>query len=234
MLNSVKQMGFKWEILLNKLIPYTMITNIIVWLVDIISKLGYLGVGLAMFIESFFAPIPSELVLPFSGFVVSQGTLNLYLTIVVATISAYLGTLPFYFIGKWGQGMVDKFLRKFGKYLFIYPEDVDMGYKAFEKYGNGIVFLGRLIPIIRTVISLPAGVSKMNFFIFSIYTLLGSLVWSAILIIAGYTLGENWNVVGGYVSKYEKVIIALIIVLMVLFVVRGIYKIIKAKELSNS
>ena len=130
--------------------------------------------------------------------------------------------------------MVDKFLRKFGKYLFIYPEDVDMGYKAFEKYGNGIVFLGRLIPIIRTVISLPAGVSKMNFFIFSIYTLLGSLVWSAILIIAGYTLGENWNVVGGYVSKYEKVIIALIIVLMVLFVVRGIYKIIKAKELSNS
>jgi membrane protein DedA with SNARE-associated domain len=230
----VKQMESKLEILLNKLIPKTMITAIITWLVDIISKLGYPGVGLAMFIESFFAPIPSELVLPFSGFVVSQGTLNLYLTIIVATISAYLGTLPFYFIGKWGQGMVDKFLRKFGKFLFIYPEDVDMGYKAFNQYGNGIVFLGRLIPIIRTVISLPAGVSKMNFFIFSVYTLLGSLVWSSILIIAGYALGENWSVVGGYVSKYEKIIIALIIILIILFIARGIYKIIKTKKLSDS
>lgn len=211
-----------------------MITNIINWLVNLISNLGYPGVGLAMFIESFFAPIPSEIILPFSGFVVSQGTLNLYITILVATLCAYLGTLPFYFIGRWGQGWVDKFLKKYGKFFFISKEDVEKGYKAFDKYGKGIVFFGRLVPIVRTVISFPAGVSKMNFILFSIYTMLGAAIWSTILILGGFFLGENWDVVGEYVSKYEKVIYLVIAIFVILFIARAVYKIYKRRKLADS
>lgn len=206
-----------------------MISTIIDWLVNAISTLGYPGVAIAMFLESFFAPISSEIILPFSGFVCARDGMNIYITIIVASLAAYLGTLPFYFIGRWGKGSVDKFLRKFGKYLFIPSSDLDKGYRAFDKYGNGIVFFGRLIPIVRTVISFPAGVAKMNFGIFSLYTLLGSLLWSSILAFAGFFLGENWEIVEGYVGKYEKVIYVILIALVVVYVIRGIYKIIKER-----
>lgn len=183
-----------------------------------------------MFLESFFAPIPSEMILPFSGFVASLGSLNIYLVIIVATISAYLGSLPFYFLGVWGQDWVNKFLNKYGKYFFINKKDVDLAYKSFDKYGNTIVFFGRLIPIVRTFISFPAGVSKMNFIIFSIYTLAGTMIWSALLGYAGFLLGDNWNIVIDYISKYEKIIIAVIAIIIVLYLGRGIYTTFIKKE----
>lgn len=199
-----------------------MITSFIDWLVKIIEVLGYPGVALSMFIESFFAPIPSEIILPFSGFVASQGSLNIYVVILVATVAAYLGTLPFYFIGLWGEDVVLKFLKKYGKYLFISQKDLDNGYKAFEKFGYGIVFLGRLIPIVRTVISFPAGASKMNFGIFSLFTLVGTLIWSSILAYTGYVMGGNWKIVSVYVDEYQKVIIGVLLVIFLLYVWRGI------------
>lgn len=199
-----------------------MINSLIEWLVNLISSVGYWGVGLAMFIESFFAPIPSEIILPFSGFVASQGTLNIYIVIVVATITAYLGSLPFYLVGRWGEKSVMKFLEKYGKYLFISKSDLDKGFGAFEKYGNGIVLLGRVIPIVRTVISFPAGVSKMKFGLFSVYTLIGTAVWSTILAMAGYFLGSKWEVVSEYVSKYEKVIFVILGLGIIWYVTRGI------------
>lgn len=199
-----------------------MITSLVDWLVNLISSMGYWGVGLSMFIESFFAPIPSEIILPFSGFVASQGTLNIYIVIIVATVAAYLGSLPFYLVGRWGEKAVLKFLNKYGKYLFISKNDVDKGYEVFEKYGSKIVLVGRVIPIVRTVISFPAGASKMKFAVFTLYTLIGTAIWSAILGFAGYFLGENWKNVSEYVSKYEKVIIVLILVFAVWYVWRGI------------
>lgn len=204
-----------------------MFSFIIDWLVRTISVLGYPGVAIAMFLESFFAPIPSELILSFSGFVCSNNKMNIYITIGVATFAAYLGTLPFYVIGRWGKSSVDTFLKKFGKYLFISVSDIEKGYTAFNKYGNGIVFLGRLIPIIRTVISFPAGIAKMNFFVFSLYTFLGTLIWSTILSFAGFLLGENWEKVVIYVSKYEKIIYIALFILFILFIGRWIYKTIK-------
>ena len=108
------------------------------------------------FYESFFAPILG-IILPFSGFVASTGTLNIYLVILVATFAAYLGTLPFYFIGMWGEKYVFKLLERYGKYLFIEKQDVDWAFGLFEKHGSKIVLLGRLIPIVRSLISLPAG-----------------------------------------------------------------------------
>ena len=181
-----------------------MINSLVDWLVNLINSVGYWGVGLAMFIESFFAPIPSEIILPFSGFVASQGTLNIVLVIVIATFSAYLGSLPFYLVGRWGEKSVIKFLEKYGKYLFISKTDLDKGFTAFEKYGNGFVLLGRVIPIVRTVISFPAGVAKMNFFVFSVYTLLGTAVWSTILALAGYFLGSKWEIVSNMLINMKK------------------------------
>lgn len=170
-----------------------MINSLIDWLVNLIGSMGYVGVGLAMFVESFFAPIPSEIILPFSGFVANQGKLNIVLVIAVATISAYLGSLPFYLIGKWGKEGITKFLEKYGKYLFITKTDMDKGFDAFDKHGNKIVLLGRVIPIVRTVVSFPAGVGKMNFWVFSAYTLIGTALWSTLLGLSGYYLGSKWE-----------------------------------------
>lgn len=205
-----------------------MIASLVDWLVNLIGSMGYWGVGLSMFVESFFAPIPSEIILPFSGFVASQGRLNIYIVIIVATIAAYLGSLPFYLIGRWGEKAVLKFLDKYGKYLFLSKGDVEKSYSVFEKYGSKIVLVGRVIPIVRTVISFPAGVSKMKLGIFTLYTLVGTLIWSTILAFAGYFLGENWKSVSEYVSRYEKVIIVLILAFIVWYIWRGI------KNMKNS
>jgi len=201
-----------------------MIQSFIDWLVNIITTVGYPGVALSVFIESFFAPIPSEIILPFSGFVASSGALNVYWVILVATVAAYSGSLPFYFIGMWGEKVMLRFLERYGKYLFIEKEDVDWAFGLFEKHGNKIVFIGRLIPIVRTLISFPAGVAKMRFVVFSIYTLLGSLVWNTLLTYGGYLLGDSWDTIGGIVSKYENVIIVIAAIVVALYLLRGILR----------
>jgi membrane protein DedA with SNARE-associated domain len=206
-----------------------MIQSIIDWLVNVISVLGYPGVFISVFLESFFAPIPSEIILPFSGFVASLGSMNIYFVIVVATVAAYLGSLPFYFIGKWGEKPVLEFLDKFGKYLFIKKSDVKKGFEVFDKYGSGVVFVGRLVPIIRTLISFPAGVAKMNFLKFTSFTLFGSLIWNIVLTYAGYLLGDNWEKIAKIVSQYENVIIVLCILLFLLYIGRGIKNILSSR-----
>jgi len=199
-----------------------MIQSIIDWLVNAISTIGYPGVFISVFLESFFAPIPSEIILPFSGFVASTGKMNLIFVIVIATVAAYLGSLPFYFIGKWGEKPVINFINKYGKYLFIQQKDVDKVFGAFDKYGKGVVFFGRLIPMIRTLISFPAGVAKMQFARFSMYTLFGSLTWNILLTYAGYQLGDHWSVVSKWIEKYQNVILVLIIIAVLLYIIRGI------------
>lgn len=199
-----------------------MIQSIIDWLVNAISTIGYPGVFISVFLESFFAPIPSEIILPFSGFVASTGKMNLIFVIVIATVAAYLGSLPFYFIGKWGEKPVINFINKYGKYLFIQQKDVDKVFGAFDKYGKGVVFFGRFIPMIRTLISFPAGVAKMQFARFSMYTLFGSLTWNILLTYAGYQLGDHWSVVSKWIEKYQNVILVLIIIAVLLYIIRRI------------
>ncbi len=199
-----------------------MIQSIIDWLVNAISTIGYPGVFISVFLESFFAPIPSEIILPFSGFVASTGKMDLVFVIVIATVAAYLGSLPFYFIGKWGEKPVINFINKYGKYLFIQQKDVDKVFGAFDKYGKGVVFFGRLIPMIRTLISFPAGVAKMQFARFSMYTLFGSLTWNILLTYAGYQLGDHWSVVSKWIEKYQNVILVLIIIAVLLYIIRRI------------
>lgn len=207
-----------------------MLTTFIDWLVNIISTLGYPGVGLSMFIESFFPPIPSEVILPFSGFVASQGTLNIWLVIIVATLGAYLGSLPFYIIGYLGDKKLHSFLDKYGKYILISKGDIDKGYKILEKYGSSIVMLGRIVPVIRSVISFPAGMTRMNFLVFSIYTILGTALWSTLLAYAGFYLGEKWEYVEVFIGKYENIILILLAIIFIAYIIRGILNIKKEKE----
>jgi membrane protein DedA with SNARE-associated domain len=205
-----------------------MVEQIVFWLTYLVEKIGYGGVAISMFIESFFVPIPSELIMPFAGFIASQGKMNLYVLIILGGVASYVGSLPFYFIGYWGNKLVvEKFLKKYGKYLFVSEEDVDKGFEIFNKYGKAIVMFGRVIPIIRSVISFPAGVAKMNFLQFSIYTLLGSIIWSGILATLGFVLGGNWSIIGSYISRYEDIVLILLGILVVGFVV---YKLINRKK----
>jgi membrane protein DedA with SNARE-associated domain len=208
-----------------------MIESIVNWLSFAIESLGYPGVAIAVFLESFFAPIPSELILPFSGFVASTGALSLFWVIVVATVAGYLGSLPFYLLGLWGEKPVYTFLDRWGKYLFIEKRDVDYVFELFKKRGKMFVLFGRLIPIVRTLISFPAGVFKMNFVVFSLYTLIGALIWNALLTYLGYLMGANWEVVGMYLSKYEGVILVLAVVAVVVYIGRGIYRRTTSKNL---
>jgi membrane protein DedA with SNARE-associated domain len=208
-----------------------MINSLVDWLVQAIDSLGYLGVGLAIFLESFIAPIPSQIILPFSGFVASQGSLNIVLVIIVAAFGAYLGTLPFYFVGLWGDEFVRRFLKKYGKYLFISQGDLDKGYTAFEKYGFGIVFFGRFIPLVRSVISFPAGAARMKFWVFSVFTYTGSLIFASILCLAGYFLGESWHIVAVYIEEYERVVMTVLVILLLLYIWRGIKNLSKEQKL---
>ncbi|MDD2577794.1 MAG: DedA family protein [Candidatus Dojkabacteria bacterium] len=207
-----------------------MISSLIDWLVQAIDSLGYLGVALAVFLETFIPPIPSQIIFPFSGFVASQGTLNIVFVILTASLVTYLGTLPFYLIGLWGEGAILTFLKKYGKYLFISNDDIDKAYKIFDKHGHGIIFFGRVIPIIRSVISLPAGVAKMNFWKFTLFTLAGTTLFAALLCLPGYFMGENWGVVVGYIEEYERVILALLLILFLLYIRKGVRDFIKERN----
>ncbi len=195
-----------------------MILDIINWLIELIDRIGYLGVFISMFIESFFAPIPSELILPFAGFISAEGGMNLLLVIVVGSLASALGSLPFYFIGYWGNDVVlNKFIGRYGKYLFISEKDVEKGVAFFDKYGKAVVLFGRLIPIIRTVISFPAGLVKMNFLQFFSFSLVGSLVWSAFLASLGFYMGAQWSTVSVIIEEYQHIVIIVGVIAVLFF-----------------
>lgn len=196
-----------------------MIETIIQFLKDTIESLGYPGVALSMFLESFFAPIPSEAIIPFAGFLASEGKMSIPIIVAVGSIFSYLGTLPFYFVGKlFDKTKIDSLVSKYGKFIFISNNEVDKAFKLFEKHGRPLIFFGRLIPIVRSLISLPAGMAKMNFAVFTGFTIAGASIWTSFLAVAGFYLGKNWEVVGAFIENYEKIIYVLIGAVFLLFV----------------
>jgi membrane protein DedA with SNARE-associated domain len=171
---------------------------VIPFLQQLYGALGYLGVGLAMAIESAMIPLPSELILPFAGFMVSDPTQiepitgqpwNFWIVVIVATIGNTCGSLVAYAIGAWGGR---PFLERYGRYLLIRDHEIEAADRFFEKYGAATVFFGRLLPIVRTFISFPAGVTRMPIGKFIVYSTAGALPWSIALVYAGMVLGANW------------------------------------------
>lgn len=159
-------------------------------IVATISALGYSGVVLLMAIESACIPLPSEIIMPFSGYLVSTGELNLWGVSIAGAVGCVLGSLVAYWVGMFGGRPL---IEKYGRFVFISKRDLDMADRWFEKRGEVIVFVSRLLPAIRTFIAFPAGVARMNLTKFVIYTFAGSLPWCLGLAYVGQKLGEQWN-----------------------------------------
>lgn len=166
-----------------------MVESLINIVILVLDKLGYFGTFLGMALESACIPIPSEAILPFGGYLSYTGRLNLYWMIIIGTLGGTAGSIGAYLLGKYGgRPLVEKYADK----LRLSKSKIEKSDEYFNKYGEKIVFYSRLLPIIRTFISLPAGISKMDFKKFTIYTFLGSLIWSIVLGYVGYKMGENW------------------------------------------
>lgn len=164
-----------------------------------------------MVLESALLPIPSEITMPFAGFLASQGILNFWLVVFVGALANLIGSLVSYGIGFYlEENIILSLIRKFGKYILISEHDYLRAVSWFKKYGNRITFFSRLLPAVRTFISLPAGLSEMNVFKFSIYTFAGSFIWSAFLSYVGFTLGKNWRILEPYYKKFEILIVILL------------------------
>lgn len=179
------------------------------------ETLGAPGVGLAILLENLFPPIPSEVVLPLGGFTVAQGSLNFLAVFIWATIGSVVGAYILYGVGAWLGA--DR-LRAIADWMWLVKSsDVDKALEWFDRYGKPSIFFGRLIPGVRSLISIPAGLDRMNLITFGLWTLLGSGIWNIILITLGFKLGENWELVTGYVDQYSKVVYIALILIMVGF-----------------
>jgi membrane protein DedA with SNARE-associated domain len=189
-------------------------------ILNLFTSLGYVGIIVAMAIESCCIPLPSELIMPLAGFLVYQHKLfNLWGSALAGAVGCVIGSAVAYWIGATGGRPL---LLRYGRYILISHHDAERADRFFARHGDATIFFTRLMPIVRTFISLPAGITRMNFPKFIIYTFLGSFPWCLILAYAGYKLGENWTQVGGTLRKYEYVVIAVAVVLVALYVYRHI------------
>ncbi len=181
------------------------------YVVDLISSTGYLGIFFLMALENIFPPIPSEIIMPFAGFVASKGDLNLIGVLLAGTMGSVVGGLPWYCAGRWlGRERLERIATKHGRWLTVSAAEVEKSIKAFARHGRKAVFFGRVIPAIRTLVSVPAGISRMPLLTFIAYTVAGSLVWTSVLAGAGYLLQKNYSDVMGYVDPVSKAIVGLI------------------------
>lgn len=160
------------------------------FIISVISAGGYLGVTLLMAIESACIPLPSEVIMPFAGFVLATSTAKLLLVATAGAIGCNLGSIPPYWLGRWGGRPA---VERFGRFLLLSRHDLDLTEHFFQKYGALTVLVGRLLPVVRTFIALPAGIAKMNQLRFHIYTFVGSWPWCLALAYVGMKLGDKWN-----------------------------------------
>ena len=196
------------------------------FVIHLIETFGYTGIFIAMTLESACIPLPSEVIMPFAGFVVNEGKLSLIGITLVGTLGNLIGSLITYYVGlKGGRPL----LEKYGKYILITKDKLNYVDNIFNKYGPITIFLGRILPGIRTFISLPAGISRMNIKKFIIYTILGSLPWTFALGYVGVLLNDKWSIIRGYFHIFD-IILGLLIVLFILYLV---YKYRKSQTRNN-
>lgn len=192
-------------------------------IVEVVSAFGYLGVFVLMLLENIFPPIPSELIMPLAGFVAARGELNFAGVIAVGTAGSVVGALPWYYAGaKLGQERMKRLAKRWGHWLTLSPEDIDKASGWFDRHGTGAVFFGRLMPAVRTLISVPAGIVGMPMALFLIYSTLGSLIWTALLALAGFVLESQYEKVSQYLDPISTGVV-------VLFVLYYLYRLIRQR-----
>lgn len=190
-----------------------------IWVESIISTMGYPGLYLVMFLENVFPPIPSEVVLPLAGSLTLTGKFSIPMITIVGMLGSLTGAFLFYGLGKWlGEPRVRQLMAKFGKYALLSTDDLDRSLEWFEKYDDWVIFFSRMIPIVRSLISIPAGIASMNLAKFSIYTILGTALWSFVLSFGGRLLGEQWPLIADYINTYQNVVLVLVVIGVVIFI----------------
>jgi membrane protein DedA with SNARE-associated domain len=190
------------------------------WVVGVMEVVGAPGAGLIVALENLFPPIPSEVILPLAGFTASRGTFGLLDAILWTTAGSVLGAYILYALGGWlGRERTRSVVRRLP---LMNVDDVDRVEAWFARHGSKAVFFGRLVPLFRSLVSIPAGIEKMPVWRFLGLTFAGSFIWNSVLIMAGYFLGENWQLVEQYAGIFQKIVAAAVVILVVVFVVRKV------------
>ncbi len=189
-----------------------LLAGIAEWIVDIVHSFGYLGVAVLVALGNLHLPIPTQLVLPFAGFLVWQGRFSFVLALVAATIGAVIASLILYLLGLWiGEASLHRFVGRFGRFVFVYESDLYKASKVFERHGGKAIVIGHLVPGVGALISIPAGIKRMPIFGgFMVYTVFGSALWNASFIILGWVLGAQWTLMERYTSVIEYAALALL------------------------
>jgi len=184
------------------------------WIIETINSLGYAGIFLLMLAESLFPPIPSELIIPFAGFAAASGSLDVWLVLLFATVGAVVGMLPWYFVGRiFGLGRVRALADRYGRWATVNAAEVDTATQWFHRFGPVIVLLGRLIPLIRTLISVPAGLAGMPLWRFVLFSTIGALVWNSLLVGAGFLLAEHYELVESWLDPGTNIVLGLVVLI---------------------
>mgnify|MGYP001086836724 CR=1 FL=1 len=198
-----------------------LIDTIVTWAQSVVSTMGYPGLVLVMFLENVLPPIPSEVILPLAGSLALQGRFTLLGVTIMGTLGSMAGALVFYAVGHlFGEDRVRVLIRRYGRWAMLSEADFDTALDWFDRYGEKVIFFGRMVPIVRSLISVPAGLAQMHLLAFGAYTAVGTGLWSFILAFAGYLLGRSWHLVSEWVGRYEKVTLVAVGLVVVLFIVR--------------
>jgi membrane protein DedA with SNARE-associated domain len=198
-----------------------LLAHLSAFVTHVISSGGYFGVGILMALESAAIPLPSEVIMPFAGYLVSIGTFTLLGISLAGAIGSVIGSAILYGIGYYGGRPL---IEKYGKYILIRSEDLDSAERFFKKYGVASNFIGRMLPVVRTFISFPAGVAKVDVKKFLFYSFVGSFIWSLFLGYIGLKLGQNWDILHKYFRGLDYVIVTVVVIGVVWYVYRHFKK----------
>jgi membrane protein DedA with SNARE-associated domain len=189
------------------------------WITNTMQTLGYFGIGFLMFMENLFPPIPSELIMPLAGFTVSKGEMNFQYAVLAGVVGTLLGALPWYYAGKLlGEQRLRSFFDRYGKWLGLSGEDIDKANHWFHRHGGRAVLLCRLVPGVRTLISLPAGISEMSMAPFLLYSAIGTTLWVSLLTYAGVKLGDHYDLVEHYMGPVSKLVLGGLLMALIAWV----------------
>lgn len=192
------------------------------WAVGLMETIGAPGAGLAIALENLFPPLPSEVILPLAGFTASRGNFSLFEAILWTTLGSVVGAYALYALGAWlGR---DRMRRLVSRVPLIDVEDVDRVEAWFDRHGYKAVFFGRMIPLFRSLVSIPAGIQRMPIGTFLLLTTAGSLIWNVIFVLAGFYLGESWHIVERYADTLQKIVIVAVVLFAVYFVISKVRK----------
>lgn len=191
------------------------------WIPTVMTSMGYLGIGLLMFLENLFPPIPSELIMPLAGFTIAQGKMEFVPAIASGVLGTVLGAFPWYFVGKYcGEDRLRRWADRYGRWITVSGQDIDKANGWFRQQGGRAVFLCRLVPGVRTLISLPAGISHMALPAFTLYSALGTFLWVSFLTLMGYLLAEKYQMVNEWLGPVSKIVLVSLIVFFGLWIGR--------------